>query len=1074
MPETADSDPALAGKVEESGLTVSQLVSDRWQVDVAGDLLDRFEEPGWTYEEAVVFPCPSCQRGLHTLRRPYESGGRVNRFVAVVCPACPRVYTLAELGLKTSARLRSSPPQRTVKPREPLDLRPWTTPAQNPADRTEFPSSSECGWGPALPRSLDHGDWPAELPRPAGPETRRLRWSKVTDPGWSPEPLPDDTDLRVIMPGAAEFQDLSDRLEKLSVPYRRVAHWIEPEEVATISDSGEQTELVARPRMSSVLGRDDIGCSPVGGLGAYAARDCMELAWEALTPDPQEPPPPLPVTDLVPETWAPLLPYPTFNPAQAAAVPAVLEHDEHIVVVAPTGAGKTPIGMIGALKAHFDGRKAVWLVPQRSLTDELDRDLALWRRHGLRVVRLSGEQATDQELIKEADIWISTTEKFEALCRAASMRQALADVGCLVVDEIHLLGDPVRGPVLEALLARVRESAAEVRIVGLSATVSNAEDIAEWLNAELVRVTWRPTRLIWQLPLLPATSDRSAQRLGRMRAAVRIADTFTAEQGSVLVFCGSKRNVRSTALALAAHRGAETTAVDPDDAEQVNRACRAAKVGLHYSDWPFKKESVAGFDRRELDVMVATSTLAAGVNLPARAVIVRDTHVGLDTIEVSMVQQMFGRAGRVGAGESEGWAFLLTDEAERPLWQARLAAGYTVSSQIRNSLPDHVLAEVVQQRITTVAQARAWWKQTLAYHQGDHDMGPLNEAVHFLGQAGYIDDQRVVDESDGELAATELGCLTTRLMVSAVLANEVRVAVSLLELPQDPVLAEGMLIETVSATLPDLAMAPVGEKMRDSVQRLLKKNGYLYGGEPPEEFRGGLAASRGLAAGDFARACLLTVARSPRAFRGTPRFIAGIPGEAMYPIFAEAERYLYWLGVQGPLNSSHPWTAIVAADLSRRIRWRRIAPPRGSGRLLWILENMATSPKAHTLVPQIWEKARKMNISSPDWSSGGRPEECQLSDERYQALLRERTTGSRVTRRGDEATWWAPMGHTVTMWSGAYFEGMVSDGEEHTTAFISEDTTMPDSNEQGLAVFSRRGDGMATGWLSAYSGIGTD
>jgi helicase len=104
------------------------------------------------------------------------------------------------------------------------------------------------------------------------------------------------------------------------------------------------------------------------------------------------------------------------------------------------------------------GRKAAWLVPQRSLTDELDRELAGWRRRGLRVERLSGEYAVDIERIRRADLWVTTTEKFEALCRMAALREPLAEVGTLVVDEIHMLGDAERGPVLETLLARIRDS----------------------------------------------------------------------------------------------------------------------------------------------------------------------------------------------------------------------------------------------------------------------------------------------------------------------------------------------------------------------------------------------------------------------------------------------------------------------------------------------------------------------------------------------------------------------------------------------------------------------------------------
>jgi helicase len=311
------------------------------------------------------------------------------------------------------------------------------------------------------------------------------------------------------------------------------------------------------------------------------------------------------------------------NPAQAEALPHVFARDENLLVVAPTGAGKTVIGMAAALRTVVQqGRKSAWLVPQRSLTDELDRELAGWRDHGLRVERLSGEHTVDIDRIHRADLWVATTEKFEAICRASAFREALADVGSLVVDEIHMLGDAARGPVLEALLARVRDGGTPARIVGLSATIANAEQVAGWLRATLLPITWRPGRLSWQLPAIPANPDFTVTEAARTRLASAITALVTQDGGSVLVFCGSKRNVRRTTLVIAASRGA--------------------------------------------DVLVATSTVAAGVNLPARAVVVQDTQVGLETLDVGTVQQMFGRAGRIGVGEDQGWAFMSSMNTSGP------------------------------------------------------------------------------------------------------------------------------------------------------------------------------------------------------------------------------------------------------------------------------------------------------------------------------------------------------------------------------------------------------------------------
>jgi helicase len=876
-------------------------------------------------------------------------------------------------------------------------------------------------------------------------------------------------DLRVILPTGDEFAALRTLLESAGTEYREVPNWVEREEVGTITDDGASVALSARPALSHLPGAPAAvgSCTPVGGRGAAAARDAFALLWDALSPgDDSEEPEPLPTADLVPPDWAALLPHPTFNPAQQEAVPVLLKETGHVVVVAPTGAGKTPIGMVAALEAHSRGKKAAWLVPQRSLTDELDRDLARWRTGGLRVVRLSGESATDAELIRQADIWVATTEKFESLCRTASLRDALADVGCLVVDEIHLLGDPTRGPVLEAVLARVRESADQVRIVGLSATVANAETIATWLGARLVRTAWRPTRLLWQLPLLPMAQDRTAEESNRTRMAVDLTEEFTADGGSVLVFCGSKRNLRSTALAVAASRGAQVRGIDPDDTDRVHEVCARARVGLHYRDWPHKHEAEKAFRSKEFDVLVATSTVAAGVNLPARAVIVRDTRVGLDDIEVSMVQQMFGRAGRIGAGEREGWAFLLTDESEHALWQARLAAGYTVTSQIHTTLPDHVLAETVQQRVTTTAQARTWWSHTLAFHQGHHDLDPLHQAIDFLTDAGMLTrTERTADTE--ELAPTDLGRLTTRLMVSTAIADELRHAVNTSNVPTSPRQAEERLILLAAGVLPELEYTPPSSAVRSSVATILREGGHLADTAPNR------APQQAPAPGDFARAVLLALANTPRAFATSARFIAGIPVDSMRPVLTEAERYLHWLGAQGPLATVHPWAAIVAADLARRIRWRHLAPRRGSGRLLWILEAMATAPAAQRLVPKLWQAATARGITAPDWPAGTRPSLCELNDTQYTALLHERTTGADLRTSTTHADMTSPAAAVAVVWNaGTYRHHHLTDStHDYRLPYPETPTTTNTPDETGSALFTRRGDGVATGWLEDYRAI---
>jgi helicase len=888
-------------------------------------------------------------------------------------------------------------------------------------------------------------------------------WLKVTDPAAKLPLVSPDTDLRVLVPDAEEFATRGAEFRAAGARVRQVKYLLE-DEVITASRGQQAVTSWAcalnRPYRATF--------TKATGHAARAARDAFDLMWQDAEPiaTPRSAKPTesaTPADILIPVEVAPFLPYPSLNQAQAEVVPEILDHDQNLLVVAPTGAGKTVMGMVAALRViQQQGRKAAWLVPQRSLADELDRELESWRARGLRVERLSGEYATDIARIKDADMWVATTEKFEALCRTAALRESLGEVGIVVVDEIHMLGDATRGPVLEALLTRIMGGAAETRILGLSATVSNAEQVADWLGAKLIRSSWRPSRLTWQLPVIPASGDFTVAEAARTHLAAAIAGLVTRDGGSVIVFCGSKRNVRRAALVIAASRGVNVSGVQQADTRRLEEVCRAARIGLHYAGWEHRRESELAFRKREADVLIATSTVAAGVNLPARAVIIADTQIGLDALDVATVQQMFGRAGRVGAGEDQGWAFMITDERERANWQARLVAGHAVRSQILGSLPDHVLGEAVQQQrhtFLTARDAEQWWVHTLAYHQGRRSTAPLGKAVGFLESA-----QMLTVDAAGErrLMPTELGRMTARLMVPSVEGDQLRRALGAAAVPASAEQAEAMLAGILATTVPKLARARVSDDAKTALARLLAA--YDQGGHAP-----GARLESGQQRGDLARAALLTVANEPGAFRAGVRQIRGVPYPAIYQVLEEAPRYLHWLAVQGLFGTIHPWWAIVAADLELRIAWRMLQPPRGAGRLLWACEQMATAAHAAQVVPQLWRAARARGHASPDWPGTAPPAGCRLDVAGYLTLLRDRATAATIDITDGVATAQAPAGSVLAVWTGsAYTVALVKRGS--AAAQLPQPALGdPAADQSGAAIFTWRGDYRATGWLAAYS-----
>lgn len=888
---------------------------------------------------------------------------------------------------------------------------------------------------------------------------------KAGDPAEPLVPLPAGGTLRVLLPEGPAFQTAADKFCAAGAEVRRVRYLLEEEAIHVAGEPADGGPgRTGGPTAVSRLCRLNQPYRPartsVTGMAAAAARDAFDLMWDHHAPHSGPASAQVPAESIVPPELARYLPFRDLNPAQAQALPEIFTHDRNLLVVAPTGAGKTVIGMAAALRTLVqEGRKAAWLVPQRSLTDELDHELEAWRGQGLRVERLSGEHAIDTQRVTRADLWVATTEKFEALCRTSAFRDVLADVGCLVVDEIHLLGDPARGPTLETLLARVRHGGTTTRIVGLSATVSNAPEIAAWLDADVVRSSWRPTRLTWQLPTVPAHRDFAVTEAARIRLTAAVTAQVTADGGSALVFCGSKRNVRRTALTIAASRGVDVSRTRLDDLDRLDQICREARIGLHYAGWPHRRTAERAFRRREIDVLVATTTVAAGVNLPARATIIQDTQVGLEPLDVATVQQMFGRAGRVGAGEDEGWAFLLVDENERAQWQSRLVSGYTVQSRIRDSLAEQVLSEIVQQRVATQRDAEQWWLRTLACHQGQRSLDPLRRAIGFLESAQML---TVTDgASSRTMVPTDLGRLTARLMISPVVCAEIHSELDRTPVPASADQAEWVLTRILATAVPKLARARVGEDGRAALARLL--GDWAAPGRSPGPERS-VVTGHGAQPGDLAWAALLAVTRTPDAFRPGVQQVGGVPYAAMYPVLEEAPRYFHWLASQGQFGTIHPCWAVVAADLEQRTAWRMLRPARGAGRLLRFCELMATPAHAAQAVPRLWTAARARGYTSPDWPTRGRPADCHLDRAAYQSLLRDRATQVTIDLGPGQARVTGPAGSILAVWTGPRHETVPLAGGSAVARLPEHSAGQP-----GAAVFTWRDDYRATGWLAAYS-----
>ncbi|MCR2801852.1 DEAD/DEAH box helicase [Microbacterium sp. zg.Y818] len=645
------------------------------------------------------------------------------------------------------------------------------------------------------------------------------------------------------------------------------------------------------------------------------------------------------------------------NPLQSRALPVVLSTSGHVMVVAPTSSGKTLIGEAAALRSIVsDGKPAVWLLPARALAAEVAEIARRWSAHGIRTVELTGETNMSSDAVRQAQLWVATTEKFEALYRRASLKDVISRIGCLIIDEVHLVGDPARGATLESLIARLRVAGGGTRIVALSATVSNAEELAAWFHADLVRSAWRPTALTTRLiPYdVPTRGKREDYETAKDEVVLPLlrrlvgedlgsSSPRAAEKGSssAVVFCGSKAAVVRTAARAAGvpYRGV--------DLETVVESCFRRGIGIHFRDAPHSGRALDAFRTRALRVLVATSGLSTGVNTPAKFVVIRDLELGMTPLEVSQAQQMFGRAGRAGQ-ESEGFGFMLVPRAEESAWASRFSDGYAATSRIAGQLGDAILAELLLGSVVDRTSARAWFEQTLAFAQNRARVD-LDGVIDDLLRRGFA------SETDGRLAPTEIGLLTSRLMIDVDSAGEMRRLLAALPLPANADEAEELVVQTVASAAATLRDRPVNER--------------TYGGYVGQLLAGWSPRVTARAADRFgAQVCMAAaqiVLRAPGRMRETPPL--GVSMAEFRRAAEDMPRYLAWVAALGYAEAS-TWAPAVAGDLARRMTWWQLSPhpERGAGRMLWMFERMLEPQHHRSRMPDLWRRARAAGFSSPD------------------------------------------------------------------------------------------------------------
>jgi helicase len=488
-------------------------------------------------------------------------------------------------------------------------------------------------------------------------------------------------------------------------------------------------------------------------------------------------------------------------PPQAEAVERGVTGGENLVASVPTASGKTLVATLAMLASIERDGKALYIVPLRALASEKRAEFEEYEAYGLDVGVSTGNYESEGGWLADTDVVVATSEKVDSLVRNDA--PWLDDLTCVVTDEVHLVDDAERGPTLEVTLAKLRSLNPGLQTVALSATIGNAVELAEWLDAELVDSDWRPIDLKKgvhygdALHLEDGSQSRVPVRNNEDQPAAIVRDTLE-DDGSSLVFVNSRRNAEAAARRLAtttddflsadererlADIAAEIRAVsDTDTSDDLADAVQGG-AAFHHAGLARDHRSLVedAFRERLLKVVCATPTLAAGVNTPSRRVIVRDwrrydgTAGGMQPLSVLEVHQMMGRAGRPGL-DPYGEAVLvgsshdeLDELFERYVWadpepvRSKLAA--------EPALRTHILATVASGFARSRDGLLEFLEGTL-YASQTAERGRLetvtDDVIEYLARNDFLD-----REGAGELAATSLGHTVSRLYLDPMSAAEI-------------------------------------------------------------------------------------------------------------------------------------------------------------------------------------------------------------------------------------------------------------------------------------------------------------
>ena len=386
---------------------------------------------------------------------------------------------------------------------------------------------------------------------------------------------------------------------------------------------------------------------------------------------------PNPAKEKLVESLLDILAYKSLYPPQKLALDSGVMNGTNLLITTPTASGKTLVAMMAILGALEKNQKAVYLTPLRALAAEKHEELRILERlypdRQVKVVLSTSDYDSAGKELASADIIVLTNEKMDSLFRHGA--EWIGEVGLFISDEVHLIGDRERGPALEMMLTRIRKDYHSAHLLALSATVANSDEIAQWLQCTKVSSDWRPTRLVegvFEYGSIRTNDEKTipVPRSASSGAAIDVAVQALIGGGQSLIFAETRKRAVSLAVKASETVGAlldtssrkaakeiSSKVLQTDDSTELAKILSQVVrngVGFHHAglSQPHRQLIEQSFREGKLKLLTSTPTLAAGVNLPARRVVLAsivrfDSEYGASVpISVLDYKQLSGRAGR--------------------------------------------------------------------------------------------------------------------------------------------------------------------------------------------------------------------------------------------------------------------------------------------------------------------------------------------------------------------------------------------------------------------------------------------